>query len=604
MVARATLLTRLTRRTRRTRLTLGSAVALAGAIAGLTACDGQVGGQRGAGGAGQPPIPPGTGRAPVHVDCTHVGSGRDIQVGNPTPEAGEGIVSVSSLGEVDWQGLGPGDTVRIFHRAEPYREKLPIVTSGAEGDPIRVCGVPSSEGALPVLSGDGAVAPDVDYGDEPAIEDLAIVVVWSPAYEERPEHVVIEGLHVEGTLGPGGTEDDVLSYVASDGTTRTYRPGAACIRVQEGRDVTLRGNELTGCGQGIFTLARIPEPQITREVRIEGNALWGNGVVGNDHIHQAYLQGIDFVVELNDFGRLREGALGSNVKLRTAGDVVRYNVIDGGARILDYVEPEEHIAWVMPERYAAWAAGSSEDDPSYAALVDDAWQKFQVSYCYGNVLLDVGATGPANLVHFSYDNVQNDRRRGTLWFYFNTVVWQRDFDEQDIVRFYDGGPYYGEQGEPLEDHTEAGYPTVRALDNVFVRAALEGAPSYFEWTRYRADKLLLGKSFMTTGWDAAAPGYEQAFPGYGNAVPSEPSAAYPGGNDTHHVSGAEQLLLGSDWPIDPVTLAPRAVLVGAAAPLPADIPEAHVPRYSLDPVTRKPLVRQTIGTLGALEAPP
>ncbi len=54
-------------------------------------------------------------------ECIHTGSGRDLTVG-PSQK-------YSSLSDVPWDSLGPGDTVRIFYRPEPYREK--IIISGS-----------------------------------------------------------------------------------------------------------------------------------------------------------------------------------------------------------------------------------------------------------------------------------------------------------------------------------------------------------------------------------------------------------------------------------------------------------------------------------------
>src|SRR5262245_5224828 len=56
--------------------------------------------------------------------CAHVGSGRDIQVGNPAADARPGVLQVHAVGDVDWMNLAAGDTVRIFWRQAPYREKI------------------------------------------------------------------------------------------------------------------------------------------------------------------------------------------------------------------------------------------------------------------------------------------------------------------------------------------------------------------------------------------------------------------------------------------------------------------------------------------------
>ena len=61
-----------------------------------------------------------------------------------------------SIGAVPWYRLLPGDSVKIFYRSTPYREKFLISTRGTASEWIRVVGVPSATGQLPVISGNGA----------------------------------------------------------------------------------------------------------------------------------------------------------------------------------------------------------------------------------------------------------------------------------------------------------------------------------------------------------------------------------------------------------------------------------------------------------------
>src|SRR5207244_3168930 len=99
----------------------------------------------------------------------------------------------------------------------------------------------------------------------------------------------------------------------------------------------------------------------------------------------------------NHFGPLRAGSLGNNLKDRSAGTVIRYNWIEGGAHLLDLVEPEE----------------------SYKIASQDP--RFQRTYVYGNVLIN-GPTDGNNLVHYGGDNgTVNEYRKGALYFYHNTV---------------------------------------------------------------------------------------------------------------------------------------------------------------------------------------
>ena len=80
--------------------------------------------------------------------CVHAGPGQDYPVGPGQKYA--------KIGDVPWERLGAGDTVRIHARPEPYKEKIMVGGIGRVDAPIRVCGVPGPDGALPVLDGDGA----------------------------------------------------------------------------------------------------------------------------------------------------------------------------------------------------------------------------------------------------------------------------------------------------------------------------------------------------------------------------------------------------------------------------------------------------------------
>ena len=66
---------------------------------------------------------------------------------------------MDSIADVPWATLGPGDTVRIHWRPEPYKEKWVICRQGTAELPITVIGVPGSNGELPVIDGVGAVTP-------------------------------------------------------------------------------------------------------------------------------------------------------------------------------------------------------------------------------------------------------------------------------------------------------------------------------------------------------------------------------------------------------------------------------------------------------------
>ncbi len=598
-----------------------------------------------------PPTPPQGASAPVAVTCVHTGSGREINIDPSQPPVTAGSVqSYQTIGAFDWNSLGPGDTVRIHWSASPYREKILISTSGTDSQPIRVCGVPGPGGELPYLSGENATTrTTLDFGINPdenySLEHRGVIVIWRRHWGQHAAHIRVEGLKVADTLHGLGREQDVNSYTATNGQAYPYDSGAACIWVQKARDVQIRGNVITNCGNGVFTLSRADEGfgTVVRDLVLEGNYIHNNGLSDSDQKHQTYLQGINFTVQFNYFGPPRTpvagGMTGNDLKMRTAGDVIRYNYFENGARTIDLVEVEDFIEMVAPWRYARWRA-----DPINAGFVNAAsdaaaaaaWAAYQRTYFYGNILNVWGTRSPGNVVHYSFDNSQHDRRPGKLYFYNNSISIRTDGNVPGTVQrnLFDQAPWWGDAGfynipvgstnaggelhyiaggtdwGPMLQNTQSAYASIEAVNNaIHLGTITQGAPrSAFGWTRYKADQVNLGRNWISSGWDAVvnAAG-NNASPGFGR---SEADWTYPGGNAAHHVTGAGNLLSGAALPFDLNTYAPASgsPLLGQGAALPAAIPPEHVPTQQIQvdvagaPGRLWASARTGLTTLGAIES--
>ncbi len=534
------------------------------------------------------------------VDCTHRGSGRDLTVGpgQTYPE----------IADVPWESLGPGDTVRIFWRSEPYQGKIAIGTSGTADQPIRVCGVSGGPGdERPVITGDRALT-------RPAIGDMlgrgqwnlqpyGLLVIFHKTYGRSVEHVAIEGLHLTGTLRSPYGPADVTTFYNADGIETPYLrdsrgvAGAAGIYIQRARHIVLRGNEISRNAWGILTLSQdYTESHVIRDILVEGNVIRDNGVVGSERRHQAYLQGVGFVVQFNYFGSLvasPEGvaAPGINLKLRSVRDVIRYNYFENGVHAISMVDVEDHRDLLFPWLYArARSNYPAAEREAYDARQAVDWAAYADSFVYGNVFRSVGTAASANPVRFGFDNSAYDRRPGRLWFYFNTVVIQADNAQLRRTRLFSGysddnGSYYVRwvcpDGNPANGynhstarmvggelhfvapppgvHCEAlpetwtdwgpmlqpvaeTFPKVTAVDNAIVLLPFTpGALRFdFELTRFRADQLELGRNWISSGWtqdvDSSTP-----WDGLGNSLIAA-AIAYPGANDAPHVTGLSHLI--------------------------------------------------------------
>jgi hypothetical protein len=223
------------------------------------------------------------------------------------------------------------------------------------------------------------------------------VVVVSLTKEHRwgykPSHLVIDELDISnGNLSE--------SFVDSQGTKRAYMENAAAVFVERGEHIIVRGCILHGSGNGFFVASSSDEATQSRDILAEGNYVFGNGSTGKnkDRHHNIYTEAIGMVFQYNRLGPLRNGSGGSALKDRSANTVIRYNWIEGGSRSLDLVEPEE--------------------SHSQAAKVPH----FGDAFVYGNVFI-AGKQSASRTFHYGGDTGElADYRKGTLYFYNNTVI--------------------------------------------------------------------------------------------------------------------------------------------------------------------------------------
>jgi hypothetical protein len=292
---------------------------------------------------------------------------------------------LATLADVPWDTLAPGSLVRIQWRAEPYRHKWLIATSGTASAPIVIQGVPSATGDLPVVDGAGATT-----ARSPAFagEQLGVIAVApATATAAPPAHVVIERLEIRGAR-PGNT------FVASDGRATPYGAGAASIYVENGEDIIVRDCVLHDSAQGLVVAST--GGGAARAVQVTGNYFYGNGTLGVTTDHNVSTEAIGVVFEANRFGPLQPGALGHGLSDRSAGTVVRANWIEGGDREVDLADARSAVVRV---------------DPGY-----------REAFVYGNVILEPAASDSPVIVGYGGDPGTSQPRQGVLHFYNNTVV--------------------------------------------------------------------------------------------------------------------------------------------------------------------------------------
>ncbi len=483
----------------------------------------------------------------VTTACLPSGQGVDYQVG---PNAGQ----IPTLDQVPWEKVTAGDTVRIFYTATPYRGKFMISGNGTATAPIRVCGVKGPNGERPILDGQNATTRlGLAYGN--LLHETRSVIVVKPlstsAWTAYPTYVQIDGLEVRGATAAN-------TFTDSTGTVRnyTYDPysGAvnnfgACIWIDRGQNITIADNVIHDCTNGIFSKSTNDgDFAVTKNIRIAGNYIYGNGVVGDVHQHNAYMESVNITYEFNHFDNLRTGALGNAIKDRSAGTVIRYNYVNGGAHSMDLVEAEDFFAFL--------------------STVPEYLNAYRSAYVYGNVIVKDGGTGSA--IHYGGDHYGSTPgsgwgeplfRQGTLYFYSNTVT------------------ITGTSGQLF--HLSTTLENAQVWNNVLYFASTVTYPSLRANTEVNTaywtagGTLNLGKNWATS-----------------TLADSDPWHPIPG-----TVTGWTNLTKGTTQPFDALTDTPlsgTAIVDTAQADLSAVM--AYPVQFQMDPTTFAGVARTTYGS--------
>jgi hypothetical protein len=308
-----------------------------------------------------------------------------------TYEVGPGK-PLTSIGQVPWATLQPGDLVLIYWRATPYKEKWVICRQGTAALPITVRGVADpSTGALPVIDGNGATTVSgVNYWSE--TRGVVKIGGANTPPDLMPQYITLENLDLRSARPPYSFTDDV-------GAVTAYPNNAASLYVEKGENITIRNCWFHDSGNGLFVASS--DAAVSRNILVEGNYIWDNGNNGSIYEHNSYTAAIGITFQYNRYGPLRTGAGGNGLKDRSAGQVVRYNWLEGGNRQLDLVDGED--------------SSIIRNDPSY-----------RQTHVYGNVLIENAGDGNRQMVHYGGDSSRTrNYRKGTLFFYNNTMISYR-----------------------------------------------------------------------------------------------------------------------------------------------------------------------------------
>ncbi len=380
-------------------------------------------------------------------------------------DVGPGM-QLAEVSEIPWESVGPDTLIRIHWRAEPYRAKWVLNAVGTQSSPIVVMGVPNGT-ELPVISGENAVTrSQLSFTNQ----ERSIVKVGGASTPSGSiaEWVFIENLDIRGANPSNQFQTD-------SGQTLSYASNAASIHVQLGRNVYIRNNILRDSGNGLFSGFQ------SESLMISGNRFEDNGIVGSSSQHNSYTESLGIIYEFNYFLPLRSGALGNNLKDRSAGTVIRYNWIESGSRELDLVDSDHSNIY---------------NQPSY-----------NETFVYGNILIEPVNSNNGNVVHYGGDLSGREAtyRKGVLHFYNNTIV---SYSTDRVVLF------------GMSSNDEA----ADARNNLFYSP--EGGAT-LAITSGRG-MISLGGNWLQSGWDVSSETLTGTVDDLGNTEGADPGFDNPG----------------------------------------------------------------------------
>ena len=172
-----------------------------------------------------------------------------------------------------------------------------ICRQGTANAPITVRGVPNANGELPVIDGNGAVTPiNLNFRSE----QRGVIKIGSaniPA-DTMPKYITIENLEIRSA-------HPIINLRTTAEIRRTYS-SAASSDLSSKKAKTSR-SATTSARQRERIFRRIGRRTRSRNILVEGNYIFDNGIVGSAFQHNNYTAAIGIMFQYNRFGPLGNG---------------------------------------------------------------------------------------------------------------------------------------------------------------------------------------------------------------------------------------------------------------------------------------------------------
>ena len=256
----------------------------------------------------------------------------------------------ANVGDVPWESLNAGDTVLIYYRATPYKEKFVLAARRHARRARSRCAACSARTASgPILDGNGATTrAQLNYPSRVR----GVIKIGGVRGALRRRHDGDAAVDRDREPGDPRRAATPTRSPARRGATETYTDPASAIYVEFGENITVRNCDLHDNGNGFFAFSirhhRQPQHpgrgQLHPRQRQRRQHLRAQRLRGGDR-HHVPVQPLR--------RRCLPGAGGNNLKDRSAGLVVRYNWIEGSNRQLDLVDAEDSALVRADPRYRA-----------------------------------------------------------------------------------------------------------------------------------------------------------------------------------------------------------------------------------------------------------
>jgi hypothetical protein len=356
-----------------------------------------------------------------------------------------------------------------------YNEYYQLITSGnpgtnpATGQYNTFCGVPDSQGNLPIMEMNGASA-QAGFSPFASAGYGGLTTYPGPSFRAwingtaGPSYWYIANLHIkDGNYSnpynqPGGVSTTCSNTVQNGntggtGTTCYWNRFTSCINIRGGTYIHVAGIHEDNCALGTYSNDNATSlwGDISQQISFFGihTDLAGTPAISTNH--GAYLQGFNIWYQGNRLDNWVANMDGACIKWRAIGGATRNNYCAAGTtRVWDGVEVQGAAPYVSFEQFLFWDGIYSEGVENIPADVIAAYQEMkQNDYVQGNPMY-TGANN-TNQIHYFAD-VDNGMvgRNGTLWFNFNTL-------DQAAVVFFNG------EGDPFNLYLPQ---SVVAQDNI------------------------------------------------------------------------------------------------------------------------------------------